>query len=69
MLRKEGNPETTRITDTANWYKGRISGQDLFVIYSTEDATPTILYEIKGEGAKAELNILQKKDYPRKDSL
>ena len=59
-LRQEGNAEEKSITDTARWYKGRIDGEDLFVIYSTEDSAPTILYEIKGEGAKAELNILQK---------
>lgn len=57
-LRQEGNPEETRITDTANWYKGRINGDDLFVIYSNEDANPTILYEVKGKNAKVELNIL-----------
>lgn len=57
-LRQEGNPEETRITDTANWYKGRINGDDLFVIYSNEDANPTILYEVKGKTAKVELNAL-----------
>lgn len=58
-LRKAGTPETKRIADTAFWYKGRIGGDDLFVIYSTEDsAGPTILYEIKGKKAMPELNIL-----------
>ncbi|MBQ7822165.1 MAG: hypothetical protein IJ391_07785, partial [Clostridia bacterium] len=58
---KEGNPEAKKIIDTAYWYKGRINGQDLFVIYSTEDSNgPTILYEKKGPKAKTELNILQK---------
>ena len=58
-LRQVGNPEATRITDTANWYKGRINGDDLFVIYSTEDAdNPTILYEVKGRNANLERNIL-----------
>ncbi len=55
-LRRSGNPEMKRITDTACWYKGRIDGEDLFVIYSTEDAT--VMYLTKGENAKAELNIL-----------
>lgn len=54
-LRQIGNPESTRITDTANWYSGRLNGDDLFVIYSTEDANnPTILYEVKGKDAKLE---------------
>lgn len=58
-LRQEDNPDEKKITDTANWYKGRINGEDLFVVYSTEDANnPTILYEIKGGNAKVELNIL-----------
>ena len=57
-LRQEGNPDEKRIADTAYWYKGRISGDDLFVIYSTQDATPTILYEVKGTNAKLEQNIL-----------
>ncbi len=60
-IRKAGNPEETRITDTANWYKGRINGDNLFVIYSTEDINnPTILYEVKGKNAKAELDTLQR---------
>ncbi len=54
-IRQAGNPETTRITDTANWYKGRINGEDLFVIYSDKS---TILYERKGVEAKLELDIL-----------
>ncbi len=58
-IRKAGFPESKRITDTACWYKGRIDGEDLFVIYSTEDANnPTILYEIKGQNAQKELDIL-----------
>ena len=58
-LRQIGNPESTRITDTANWYKGRLDGEDLFVIYSTEDVSnPTILYEARGKNAKLEQNIL-----------
>ena len=56
-LLRRGNPEYTKITDTANWYKGRINGKDLFVIYS--DKT-TILYERKGVEGKAELDILLK---------
>ncbi len=37
---------------------GRLNGDDLFVIYSTEDAKgPTILYEVR-ENAKIEKNIL-----------
>ncbi|MBQ6796045.1 MAG: hypothetical protein IJO83_07870 [Clostridia bacterium] len=60
-LRQAGAPEATRITDTANWYKGRIDGDSLFVIYSTEVPTdPTIMYEVKGRNAKAELNTLQR---------
>lgn len=54
-IRQAGNPEATRITDTANWYKGRINGDDLFVIYSDK---LTILYERKGINGKAELDIL-----------
>ncbi len=54
-IRQAGNPESTRITDTANWYKGRIDGKDLFVIYSDK---PTILYEVSGENALFELDIL-----------
>ena len=54
-IRQAGNPESTRITDTANWYKGRINGEDLFVIYSDKS---TILYEIKGTSANLEHNIL-----------
>ncbi len=58
-LRQAGNPEHTRITDTVNWYKGRIDGKDLFVIYSTEAPdNPTILYEVKGENAIIERDIL-----------
>jgi len=60
-LRRAGSPETTKITDTANWYKGRLEGDDLFVIYSsvyTND--PTILYERRGKEARAELDILLK---------
>lgn len=57
-LRRAGSPEATRITDTANWYMGRLNGSDLFVIYSTEDTKgPTILYETR-ENAKIEKNIL-----------
>lgn len=56
-IRQAGNPEATRITDTANWYKGRINGEDLFVIYSDKS---TILYERKGVESKAELDILLK---------
>ena len=52
------NHDAKRITDTASWYKGRINGDDLFVIYSTEEATSTILYEVKGVQAKVELDIL-----------
>ena len=54
-IHQAGNPETTRITDTANWYKGRINGEDLFVIYSDKS---TVLYERKGREARAELDIL-----------
>ena len=58
-LQRVGNPEATRITSTANWYKGRLNGNDLFVIYSTKNLDePTILYERKGTGAKTELDIL-----------
>lgn len=59
-IRQQGNLEATKITDTANWYEGRINGEDLFVIYSTINAdNPTVLYEIKGNEAKVELNILK----------
>ena len=48
-----------RITDTSSWYSGRLNGDDLFVIYSTEyPSNPTILYEVKGKNAKLEQNIL-----------
>ena len=57
-IRKAGNPEATRITDNANWYKGRINGDDLFVIYSDKS---TILYERRGIEGKAELDILLKR--------
>ena len=58
-LNNVGNPEEKSITDTAFWYKGRLAGQDLFVIYSTEDSSgATILYLQKGEKAKTELNTL-----------
>lgn len=58
-LRRAGVPESKQITDTAYWYTGRIDGEDLFVIYSTEDSSgPTILYERKGKEAKTELNTL-----------
>ena len=54
-----GTLEAKRITDTTYWYKGRIDREDLFVIYSVEDSTgKTILYEVKGENAKLELDIL-----------
>lgn len=59
-IRKKGNPEATRITDKTNWYEGRINGDDLFVIYSTEDINnPTILYEVKGVKANLERDILK----------
>ena len=59
-IRKAGSPEVTKITDTANWYMGRLNGDDLFVIYSNEDkAGTTILYEVKGKQAKVELNELK----------
>ena len=58
-LRQAGNPESKKITDTASWYEGRIDGDDLFVIYSTEVANnPTILYEVKGCNAVLERDIL-----------
>lgn len=58
-IRQTGSSEATRITDTANWYKGRLDGEDLFVIYSTENSNnPTILYEVKGGKASSELDIL-----------
>ena len=60
-LRKAGSPENTKITDTANWYKGRINGRPLFVIYSTVYSNdPTIMYEISGTNALDELDILFK---------
>ena len=59
-LRKAGKPEAKQITDTAYWYKGRIGGDNLFVIYSYQDTDPTILYETKGNNAKAELDVLQR---------
>ncbi len=61
QLERVGTPEARSITDTAYWYKGRLNGKDLFVIYSMEDADgPTILYVNKKATAKAELDILQK---------
>ena len=58
-LRQVGNPEATRITDTANWYKGRLGGKDLFAIYSTVYGNePTILYEVSGRNASRELDVL-----------
>ncbi|MBE7062485.1 MAG: hypothetical protein E7390_01675 [Ruminococcaceae bacterium] len=59
-LRQIDNHEPKRIADTdACWYKGRIDGKDLFVIYSTATSgNPTILYERKGVGANIEQNIL-----------
>ncbi len=58
-VRKAGKRESTRITDTANWYKGRLNGKDLFVIYSTESVdNPTILYESSGDDARLELELL-----------
>ena len=58
-LRRAGSPDAKKITDTAYWYKGRIGGEDLFVIYSAEDSSgPTILYEVKGDKAKFERDIL-----------
>ena len=58
-IRRAGTPESKKITDTACWYKGRIDGEDLFVIYSTENSqNPTILYERKGKESKMELDIL-----------
>lgn len=58
-LEKEGKPEAKKITDTVYWYKGRLNGEDLFVIYSTEDPKGnTILYEVKGEQANPERKIL-----------
>ncbi len=58
-IQKAGAPDSKRITDTACWYKGRINGEDLFVIYSTENLNkPTILYEVKGGNANRELDIL-----------
>ncbi|MBR5218287.1 MAG: hypothetical protein IKV89_01010 [Clostridia bacterium] len=61
LVNKKGSPEATKITDTANWYKGRLEGEDLFAIYSTARANSyTILYERKGVEARAELDILLK---------
>ena len=58
-IRQVKNHDEKRITDTASWYKGRINGDDLFVIYSTEIANnPTILYEVKGKQARIEQDIL-----------
>ena len=58
-IRQAGYPESTKITDTANWYEGRMNGEDLFAIYSSEvNGNPTILYERKGSEGKAELKIL-----------
>ncbi len=58
-LEKEGKPEAKKITDTVYWYKGRLDGEDLFVIYSTEDPKGnTILYEVKGSQANLERDIL-----------
>ena len=54
-IRRAGNPEYTRITDTTNWYKGRLNGETVFAIYSDK---PTILYERRGTEGKAELDIL-----------
>jgi hypothetical protein len=59
-IRKKGNIEATRITNKANWYEGKINGDDLFVIYSTEDINnPTVLYEVKGGKASLERDILK----------
>ncbi len=59
-LRRIDNHEPKRIADTVGcWYKGRIGGEALFAIYSTETPEkPTILYERKGDGGSFELDIL-----------
>lgn len=58
-IRQAGTPEAKRITDTACWYKGRLNGETIFAIYSTEvSSAPTILYERRGKEGKAELDIL-----------
>lgn len=36
LLRQVVNHDEKRITDTSSWYSGRLNGDDLFVIYSTE---------------------------------
>ncbi len=59
-IRQVENHEPKRIADTVGcWYKGRIDGEALFAIYSTETPEhPTILYERKGDDGSFELDIL-----------
>lgn len=58
-IQRAGSPEHTKITDTANWYNGRLNGEPIFAIYSSVyHNNSTILYEIRGENALKELDIL-----------
>ncbi|MBE7035431.1 MAG: hypothetical protein E7402_04900 [Ruminococcaceae bacterium] len=59
-LRQDIKTSNNAITNTANWYRGRLNGQSIFVIYSTRHIeNPTILYEVKGAQGEYELNILK----------
>ena len=56
---ERGAQTSTRfITDTANWYKTRINGVEYFVIYSTEESKPTVLYAAKDKRAEREREYL-----------
>ena len=58
-INKAGFPEHTKITDTANWYEGRLNGEPIFAVYSSIYANnPTILYEVRGKNAVIEKDIL-----------
>ena len=58
-INKAGFPEHTKITDTANWYEGRLNGEPIFDIYSSVyHNNSTILYEVRGKNALKELDIL-----------
>ena len=50
---------TKSITDTANWYTTFINGKEYFVIYSTEEVKPTILYASRDKRAEFERDYLQ----------
>lgn len=58
-VQRAGKPPANRIVKNSYWYKGRFEGEELFVIYSTENPKGYVISHLSiGEDADIELNSL-----------